>query len=211
MSTRVRSGRRPGDSGTRDAIRLAAGRQFSELGYDRASVRSIAKEAGVDPGLVTHFFGSKQELFAQAVELPVEASALMPHLLGDDRDGVGRRVATFLVGVLESEEGRRRVTGLVRAAASEPEAARMVRERITREVLTPIAEGVGADRPELRAAFVGSQFVGLVMARYVVGVEPLAEADAETVIDVIAPILQRLLTEPIFGDAPPSAGLQRGG
>jgi AcrR family transcriptional regulator len=198
MSARARSGRRPGESGTREAIRVAASRQFSELGYDRASVRSIAKEAGVDPGLVTHFYGSKQELFTQAVDLPVDPATVMPHLLGGDPDGVGRRVAEFFVGLLETEEGRRRIIGLVRSAASEPEAARIMRERITREVLTPIAEGVGADRPELRASFVGSQFVGLVMARYIVGVEPLASVDAETVIDVIAPILQRLLTEPLF-------------
>jgi AcrR family transcriptional regulator len=198
MSARARSGRRPGESGTREAIRAAASRQFSELGYDRASVRSIAKEAGVDPGLVTHFYGSKQKLLTEAVELPIDPTVVLPHLLAGDQDDVGRRLATLLVSVLESEEGRRRVTGLVRSAASEPEAGRILKERITREVLTPIAEGIGADRPDLRGTFVGAQFVGIVMARYIVGVEPLASVDPETVIDVIAPNFQRLLTEPIF-------------
>jgi AcrR family transcriptional regulator len=197
MSARARSGRRPGDSGTREAIREAASRMFGELGYEKASVRAIAKEAGVDPGLVTYFYGSKQELFAQVVDLPVDPTVLIPHILGEGSEGVGRRFAEFVVGLLESDEGRRRITGLVRSAASEPEAARIVRERVTRQILTPLAEGVGADRPELRASFCSVQVVGLVMARYVVGIEPLASADPETVIDIIAPNLQRLLTEPL--------------
>ena len=197
MTTRARSGRRPGDSGTREAIREAASRMFGELGYDRTSVRAIAKEAGVDPGLVTHFFGSKPELFTQVVDLPVDPEVVFPALLGEGAEGVGRRVAGFIVGMLETEEGRRRITGLVRSAASAPEAAEIMRERITRQVLTPIAQGVGADRPELRATFCGSQIVGLVMARYIVRIEPLASEDPATVVDVIAPIFQRLLTEPL--------------
>jgi len=197
MSARARAGRRPGDSGTREAIREAASRMFGELGYDKTSVRAIAKEAGVDPGLVTYFYGSKQELFAQVVDLPVDPSVLIPHILGEGSEGVGRRFAQFVVGLLESDEGRRRITGLVRSAASEPEAARIVRERVTRQILTPLAEGVGADRPELRASFCSVQVVGLVMARYVVGIEPLASADPETVIDVLAPNFQRLLAEPL--------------
>ena len=197
VSARARSGRRPGDSGTREAIRAAASRLFGEVGYDRTSVRAIAKEAGVDPGLVTHFYGSKAKLFTQVVDLPVDPATVMPHLLGEDSEGVGLRVATFIVGMLENEDGRRRITGLVRSAASAPEAAEIMRERVTREVLTPIARGVGADRPELRASLCGSQIVGLVMARYIVRIEPLASEDAETVIGVIAPIFQRLLTEPL--------------
>jgi AcrR family transcriptional regulator len=197
VSARARSGRRPGDSGTREAIRAAASGLFGELGYERTSVRAIAREAGVDPGLVTHFYGSKQKLFTEVVDLPVEPSVVLPHLLGQGTEGVGRRLAEFVVGLLESEEGRRRITGLVRSAASEPEAANIMRERITRQVLAPLAEGIGADRSELRAAFCGQQIVGLVMARYIVAVEPLASVDPGTVIDVVGSVFQRLLTEPL--------------
>jgi AcrR family transcriptional regulator len=170
---------------------------FGELGYEKTSVRAIAREAGVDPGLVTHFYGSKQKLFTEVVDLPVDPSLVLPHLLGQGADGVGRRLAQFIVGLLESEDGRRRITGLVRSAASEPEAANIMRERVTRQVLMPLAEGIGADRPELRAAFCGQQIVGLVMARYIVGIEPLASEDPETVIGVVGSIFQRLLTEPL--------------
>lgn len=200
-----RSGRRPGDSGTREAIRAAAGRQFAERGYDRTSLRSIAVEARVDPALIAHFFGSKQQLFVEVVELPFDPAAVVPAVFGGQRETAGERVAQFLLRVLEDPEGRRRMTGLVRAAASEPEAARMVRELVTREVFTRIAETLGVDDADLRASLVGSQVVGLVMARYVVRIEPIASLPAEAVVAAIAPNLQRYLTEPLPGAAGPDA------
>jgi AcrR family transcriptional regulator len=196
--TRVRpSGRRPGDSGTREAILQAARRQFAALGYDRTSLRSIAAEAGVDPTLVSHFYGSKQQLFVRVVELPFPPAEVFPGLLGGDRSTIGERVARFLLGILESDEGRSRVIGLVRAAASDDAAAGMVRELVVTQLFGPIAEHLGSDQPRVRASFLGSQVVGLAMARYVVRVEPLASLDAETVIAVIAPGIQRLLVGPL--------------
>jgi len=191
------SGRRPGDSGTREAILAAARRLFAEQGYDRTSLRQIAAEAGVDPTLVTHFHGSKQRLFVTVVELPVDLRAALPGLLAGDRATLGERLARFILGVLESEEGRRRVIGLVRAAASEPEAARLVRELVTRELFAPMVEHLGAPDAPLRASLLGAQTVGLVMARHVVGVEPLASAEPERVAAAIAPVLQHLLTGPL--------------
>ena len=171
-----RSGRRPGDSGTREAIRAAAVRLFAEQGYDRTSMRAVAAAAGVDPKLVAHYFGSKQQLFVSVVELPFDPA---------------------VVGVLEDPEGRRRLTGLIRAAASEPEAARMVRELVGREVFARIAEALGVEDADVRASLVGSQVVGLAMARYIVRVEPLASLSPEAVVAAIAPNLQRYLVEPL--------------
>jgi AcrR family transcriptional regulator len=192
-----RSGRRPGESGTRDAIRAAAGRQFAEQGYDRTSMRSVAKEAGVDPALVAHFFGSKSRLFVDVVELPFDPAHVVPLIFTGPRAEVGERLARFLVGLLEAPEARRRVTGLVRAAASEPEAARMVRELIMREVLGRIVEALDVADADVRATLVGSQVVGLVMARYVLAVEPLASLPPDALAAAIAPNLQRYLTEPL--------------
>lgn len=192
-----RSGRRPGDSGTRTAIRAAAGRQFAELGYDRASLRSIATEAGVDPALIAHFFGSKHRLFVEVVELPFDPEQVVPIIFAGDPGAAGQRLASFLLTALEDPEVRRRMTGLVRAASSEPEAARMVRELVTREVFARIVEALGVDDADVRASLVGSQVVGLVMARYVVCIEPLASLPADTVAAAIAPNLQRYLTEPL--------------
>lgn len=192
-----RSGRRPGDSGTREAIRAAASRQFAELGYDRASMRSIARDAGVDPALVAHFFGSKHQLFVDVVELPFDPEQVVATIFAGEREELGRRLADFLVTALEIPEARRRITGIVRAAASEPDAARMVRELITREIFSRVVEALGVEDADLRASLLGSQTVGLVMARYIVGIEPLASLPPERVAAAIAPNLQRYLTGPL--------------
>jgi AcrR family transcriptional regulator len=192
-----RSGRRPGDSGTREAIRAAASRQFAELGYDRTSMRSIARDAGVDPALVAHFFGSKHRLFVDVVELPFDPELVVPTIFAGAREELGRRLADFILAAFEIPEARRRLTGLVRAASSEPDAARMVRELITREVFARVVDALGVDDADLRASLLGSQVVGLVMARYIVGIEPLASLPAERVAAAIAPNLQRYLTGPL--------------
>lgn len=172
----------------------AARRQFAESGFDRTSLRSVARQAGVDSSLVAHFYGSKQKLFVAVVELPFNPAEVLPGLLAGDRREAGLRLARFVLGILESPDGRERMTGLVRSAASEPEAARLVRERVTRELLGPLAESLGADDAALRASLVSSQIVGLVMARYVIGIEPLTSTDPATVAKTIGPVLQRYLT-----------------
>ena len=190
---RRRSGRRPGSSGTQEAILASARELFGEQGYDRPSVRAIAAGAGVDPALVTHYFGSKQRLFVAAIQLPVEFATVMPELLRDP-PVAGRRLAEFLVAQLDSEPQRRVITGLVRAAASEPEAASMVRALVSGEILVAIGAQLESEDAPLRASLIGTQMVGLVMARHVVGVEPLASLDADQLVDVLAPTLQRYLT-----------------
>jgi AcrR family transcriptional regulator len=171
---------------------------FADRGYDRTTIRAVAREARVDPSLVLHFFGSKQELFVTVVRLPFDPAVVAPTLLAE-RDEAGLRFARFFVDVLEDAEGRERVVGIVRAAASEPAAARIVRELIGRDVLSAIARGLGSADAGLRATLVGSQVVGLVMARYVVGIEPLASLPPDEVVAAIAPTLQRYLTGPLAG------------
>ncbi|WP_336920999.1 TetR/AcrR family transcriptional regulator [Aquipuribacter sp. SD81] len=188
------SGRRPGDSGTREAILAAARRLFAEQGFDRTTIRQVAGAADVDPTLVHHYYGSKQRLFVAVVELPFEPDHVVAHVLTGDPAGVGERLARFVVGALEAEESRRRLLGLIRAAASEPEAAAMLRTRLTDDLLSRVATGIGADRPEYRATLCASQMIGIAMARYVVAVEPLASASAARLVADVAPTLQRYLT-----------------
>jgi AcrR family transcriptional regulator len=195
-----RGGRRPGASGTREAILAAAGRHFAAHGYDRASLRGIAAEAGVDQKLIAHFFGSKQQLFVAAVGLPFNPAAVLRVMLAGDRETVGERLAALLVNVLEQPELHQRLTGVVRAAASEPELARMLREFLTRELFAPAAELLGAEDGSFRANLVGSQIVGLVMARYVIGIEPLASMPPQAVADAVAPTLHRYLLGPLTSD-----------
>lgn len=195
-------GRRPGVSGTRDAIVLAARRQFATSGYDRTSMRAVAAEARVDPSLVVHYFGSKAGLFAEAVELPFDPATALPHLLAFGVEGLGERLARLAVDVLESEHGRARMVALVRAATSEPAAAQVIRDLITTQLLTPIAESLGTDHADLRGALIASQLVGLTMARCIVLVEPLASATPDQVVRAIGPNLQRYLSDPLIGADP---------
>lgn len=188
-----RRGRRPGPSRTREAIAEAARRQFAGLGYDRTTIRSVAAEARVDPALVLHYFESKQQLFLAAVDLPFDVADLVERIRSGPRSIVGERVVQFALGVLRNPQGLARWTGMVRAAASDPDAAAVLRDVLTRRIFEPLAEALGSDDARLRANLASSQMVGLVMARYVIAIEPLASTDDETIAAAVAPTIQRYL------------------
>ncbi len=162
-------------------------------------MRAIAREADVDPALLLHYFGSKENVFLAAVELPFEPEVVLPGLLAGDRGTIGERFARFVVATLENDASRARLLAIIRAAASEPAAARVLRGLVEQRLRDPIAHALGTEDAELRASLVGSQVVGLAMARYVVGVEPLASLPAERLVALIAPTLQRYLAEPFDG------------
>jgi AcrR family transcriptional regulator len=190
-------GRRRGPSGTREAILAAAGRRFASAGYDRASLRAIAAAAGVDQKLIAHYFGTKQQLFVAAIGFPFDPAEAVAAVLDGDRASLRSRLEELLVAVLGRPEIHERLTGVVRGAASTPELARMMREFLSRAVFEPLAAGLEGDRPLLRANLVGSQVVGLVLARYVVGIEPLASLPAPEVAAAVAPTLERYLVGPL--------------
>jgi AcrR family transcriptional regulator len=197
VSKKVTPGRRPGLNTSREGILVAARHQFADLGYDRATVRGIAIEAGVDSRLVAHFFGTKQELFLSVVEPPFTAHQVFPNLLAGDQSEIGLRVARFIIELLESEESRRVMTGMLRAASTEPKVIPLVREFLSRRLLGPLAENLGSDQPSLRASLLASQVVGLVMARYIIGVKPLASENPDLVARAIAPVFQHYLVDPL--------------
>jgi AcrR family transcriptional regulator len=181
-------GRRPAGSDTKAEIMAAARRRFAEFGYPRTTMRAIADDADVDPRLITHFFGSKQQLFATVIELPFDPGTVFPALLGGGGEDVGRRLAEFILGVLDNPQARNTLTGIIRAAASEEAAAAQIRDRFVTRMLIPLAEQLGSDRPELRAALVGSQVVGLTFARHVVGVPALSSAERSELVGFLAKV-----------------------
>lgn len=193
----ARTGRRPGEPDTRTSILAAARRAFAQAGYDGASIRGIASAAGVDPALIHHYFDTKHGLFAAAVQFPVDPSAVLPVLLAPGVDGLGERLVRFFLSLWDDADDASPFIALIRGAVSHEESAGLLREFITREVLGRVAAAVDQPQPDLRAALVGSQMVGLAMARYVIRIEPLASADAETIVAAIAPTVQRYLAEPL--------------
>lgn len=199
-----RAGRRPGESGTREAILEAARGAFADLGYDRATIRAIARSAAVDPALVHHFFGTKDGLFAAAMRFPVAPSRILPQVLSGPRSRVGERVIRTFLAVWDSAEGGAAGLALLRSAVTNERAGRMLREFLSRELIGRVARETAPDAPELRASLVASQIVGLAMLRYLVPLDAVASADADRLAATVGPTVQRYLTGPLASGEPVS-------
>jgi AcrR family transcriptional regulator len=191
-----RSGRRAGGGDTKEEIAVAARSLFAEHGYERTTFRAIATAAGVDPALVVHFYGSKENLFREVMVLPPPIASALEQLAQGPRETIGRRLAELVVGALEQPASRAIILGRIRSASSHPYAAELVRETVARD-LGRLTSLLGDDRPEARAVLVGAHLVGVAVTRYVVQVEPLASMSPAEVIDVVAPTFQRFLVEPL--------------
>jgi AcrR family transcriptional regulator len=203
-----KSGRRPGDSGSKDAIADAARGRFGRLGYDGTTIRAVAEEAGVDPSLVVYFFGSKEQLFAASVRWPFDPSKELPGVIGDRGAGAGPRLVRLFLETWDAEAGRNPIVALLRAAMSHELAERQLRTFLESQILDPLVTGLGCDQPRLRANLVASQLLGLGFARHILKFEPLASLDPEQVVDVVGPQVQRTLTEPLAAEPGRPAGDQ---
>ncbi|MEU9581406.1 TetR family transcriptional regulator [Streptomyces chilikensis] len=179
---------------TRDRILAAAREVFAERGYEKASVRGIAKAADVDPALVHHYFGTKEQVFESAVE-GAFAPVLRSRPFAEARPGrVGEQFARMFLGVWENPATRAPLLAIVRSAVSNEAAAAIFRRLVTGLVLSRVAEELDGPDAQLRAELAAAQVVGLVMLRYVIKVEPAASADPEDLIARLAPVLQHHLT-----------------
>jgi AcrR family transcriptional regulator len=195
MATRTpRTGRRPGASGSRDAILDAARRLFAEHGYVGTSMRMIATEAGVDAALIVHFFGTKARLLAEAVRWPFDPEEQMEQVMARGRRHVGEGLARLVVRTWDSEGDRNAIMTLLRAATIEPAAAEILRDFIEHELFPPLMRRLKAGQADLRANLASSQLVGLGISRYVLRLEPLASMSEDDVVRWVAPTLQRYVT-----------------
>jgi AcrR family transcriptional regulator len=190
-----RSGRRPGNQDTRQSILDAAQAVFAERGFDNASIRAIATAAKVDPALVHHYFGTKDKLFLASMNSPIDPAELVPKAMAGPRDQAGERLVRMFLGVWDSPSGTAAVA-LLRSAMSNEWTARLMREFVITQVLRrAIAElGMDGEDAKLRTALVTTQMAGIAVIRYILKVEPVASADPETLVRVIAPNVQRYLT-----------------
>jgi AcrR family transcriptional regulator len=199
-----RTGRRAGDSGTREAILAASRKRFAEQGYDGATIRRIAADAGVDPALVHHFFGTKERLFAAAMRLPVVPGELLAAALAagpsDPAESQGEFLARTVLQAWEVHEIRDIFLGLIRSASTSAQATTMLREFVTEAIIGRLATVARPDAggdpagARYRASLVASQLIGLAVTRYVLGLEPLAAADVAALAAAIGPTVDRYLT-----------------
>ncbi|WP_278045277.1 TetR/AcrR family transcriptional regulator [Actinomadura roseirufa] len=185
-------GRRPGPTETREEILAAARDLFAEKGYDGASLRAIARAAGVDPALVHHFFGNKEGVFVAAMRFPVEPSVLLPQLLALPRDEVGEAMVRMFLAVWGDAGRRAPVLAMLRSAMTNDRAASLMSEFLTSALFK--RAGLARDVPMLRIQAAAGQMMGVMILRYVLRVEPMASASEDELVALVAPTLQHYLT-----------------
>ncbi|WP_326698180.1 TetR family transcriptional regulator [Streptomyces sp. NBC_01754] len=179
----------------RSRILGAAREQFAAHGYDKTSVRGIARAAEVDPALVHHYFGTKDEVFAAAVELSFEPALALSEILGAPAEELGERLARYFIGVWENPVSRGPLVAVLRSALTHEAAANVLRDFVLRRLLERIAAELDVPDPTFRAELAASHMIGIVVLRYVVQTEPLASAAPERIVAMVAPTLQRYLTD----------------
>ncbi|MBM7791315.1 TetR/AcrR family transcriptional regulator [Tenggerimyces flavus] len=192
-------GRRPGAPDTRGEIIEVARAEFAARGFEGTSIRGVARAAGVDPALIHHYFGSKDDLFLAVMDVPFDPRDFVKLMVDSPYDEVGTIVVRTFLGLWERSEIQQRFRGLLGSALTNEAAAELMRTALTRLLFDAVADRIHEEDGRLRANLAGSQLIGLAMARYVIRLEPLASTPTDEVIAWIAPTLQRYLHGPTPG------------
>lgn len=192
---RKRPGRPPGTtSDTRERILARARELFARNGINNTSIRAVAASAGVDAALVHHYFGTKQQLFAAAIHSPIDPMQVLGPLRETPVDELGYALPSLLLPLWDSELGAGLIAALRSLLAGDD--LSLARSFFRDVVVVELA--ARADDPPgtgiIRAEFVATQLMGVVMARHIIGVEPFASMPVEQIAATIAPNLQRYLT-----------------
>ncbi|MBM9463513.1 TetR family transcriptional regulator [Aeromicrobium sp. YIM 150415] len=192
MTGRRRGRPRSSESADRRAAILASARTaFAARGFQGTTVRAVAADAGVDPSLVAHYFGSKERLFVATMELPVDPAAKLAGVIAEGPEGLGERLVRTFVSSWDPH--REVIAALLRGAVSGSEASPPVIEMAREVLVAAIHSALEGERRELRAELVAAQVIGLGMARYVAAFEPLASSPVEDVVAAYAPAVQSLI------------------
>jgi AcrR family transcriptional regulator len=191
-----RRGRRPGANTTRKEILDAARARFAADGFAATTIRRIASDAGVNPSLVMQFFTSKEELFAAVMSISPKSLERISTVFDGPDEHLGERVVRAHLEVWEgAPEDSEPLMAMLRAAIGNEQAGSQLREFIQARLLDAMgAKGGNAPDAALRAGLASSMLVGIVVGRRLVGVPILAEADTETLVAMVAPAIQSVLT-----------------
>jgi AcrR family transcriptional regulator len=194
-------GRRPlGSPDARQAVLDAARELFSELGFERTTMRAVAARAGVDPALIYHYFDDKDGLLFAALQPPADAATVFAGLAAT-ADRAGEELVRRLIGLWEERpEIREQMAAILRTGLSHDRAGRLLRDILSSFILAALGDVLADDRRELRAALIGSHIGGLMLARYILKVPGAAAAGPEDLVQAVGPVIQRYLT----GDIGPS-------
>lgn len=190
-------GRRPGNTDTRREIREAALAMFYRHGYEKVSLRSVAREAGVDPALIHHYFDSKSDLFAEAVldvNLP-DPKEMVSRALAGDRATIGERVVAEVLQIWETPEVKTRLIAMLRASVNGSDMQRPFSQFLAAEYFVKIATHLGHPDAKQRGALAFSLIVGLTTARDLLDSPNLAAMSQRQLIAAAGAAMQAYLVE----------------
>ncbi|MCX4575005.1 TetR family transcriptional regulator [Streptomyces sp. NBC_01571] len=175
---------------TRTAILTAARERFAADGYERATIRAIAKDARIDPSMVMRYYGSKEGLFAAVLDVDLRLPA--PERL--NREDVGHALVQHFLDLWEENDV---LTAVLRVGVTNQAGAERM-QGIFRDQLLPIARHLCPDPEQapVRAALTAAQLLGLALARYVLCFPPAVALPREEIVAWLAPTVQRYLTAP---------------
>jgi AcrR family transcriptional regulator len=172
---------------TQERILCAARELFSETGYDRTTIRAVAADAGVDPALVMHYFGSKEELFGAAIRVEMEDLVVGPE------EELADRLLAMLGDKLEAEPDAQ--LALLRSMLTHPQAAEGVRQALARECGQVVGSAIGGAEGALRAGLVSAAIVGVMVGRYLLKLEGLKDADPKEITELLRPCFHSLVDQ----------------
>jgi AcrR family transcriptional regulator len=201
-----RQGRWRSGQQSKRRILEAARASFAASGYQRATIRSIAEQASVDPAMIHYFFGRKDQLFAAAMEVSDSPRDSIPDLLAEGLDGLGPRLLRRFLTIWDTHSIE---PLLVMVRSTDEAGVAMLREYVEKEFGAQLADAIHASDAALRCDLVWAQLFGLAVGRYALQTEPLASADHDTLVAWLGPILQHLLTGPSPGSRRPMGTRRR--
>lgn len=185
--------RKDSSSDARAAIADAASAEFAEKGYDKTSIRGIARRAQVDSALVHHYFGTKADLFAEAAGIPLRPDLDVPEILAGPKAQAGARLVRYVLDAFEKPDVRRRGVLLLRTAIGSRLTTPLLAGFLSRELLSRVARRLDVQDADLRAALVASQIAGMLIGRYVLQLPALAGASVDELVGRVGPTVQRYL------------------
>ena len=179
---------------TKAAILAAARDRFGASGFQAATIRAIAADAGVDPAMVMRYYGSKDKLFAAAADFDLR----FPEFAASDRTNVGRSVVRHF---LERWEGDEALVILLRSSATNGEAAQRMHEIFGAQLQPLVATLVPAGESGVRAGLIATQILGMALCRFVLRLPPIVAMTQDEIVDWLGPTIQRYLGLPDDADA----------
>ncbi|MCB1265939.1 MAG: TetR family transcriptional regulator [Mycobacterium sp.] len=175
------------------AVLDAARGMYARQGYLDTTIKGVAAAAGVAPDLVRRYYANREELFAAAMRLPSDPGTAIAQLLAPGIDGLAERLVRVTLRMLDEPETRERIAAMVSDGAGAAKAVAPLREFLESVIVDRVAAILGVPDARMRVTLAVSYVVGVVGARYVMRMEPLASATEDELVRLVAPAVQSAL------------------